>query len=79
MNRNNMALYLNHNKSYSSNLYSPFLKNKRGKQNTTYLQAIQTQLKEKLIQTLEDAMIKAKYRTKWRAIVQALKLNQRIG
>ena len=29
-----------------------------------------TQLKEKHFQTLEDAMMEAKYREKWRAIVQ---------
>ena len=39
---------------------------------------IQTQLKEKHIKTLEDAMIEAKYREKWRTIVQDPH-NQRIG
>ena len=36
----------------------------------TYLQVIHTQLKEKHIQTLEDALIEAKDREKCRAIVQ---------
>ena len=34
----------------------------RGRPKTTYLQVIQTQLKEKHVQTLEDAMIEAKDR-----------------
>ena len=42
----------------------------RGRRRTTYIHVIQTQLKEKHIQTLEDAMIEAKYRKWWRAIVQ---------
>ena len=37
---------------------------------TTYLQVIKTQLNEKHFQTLEDAMMEAKDREKWRAIVQ---------
>ena len=40
------------------------------KTKTTYLQVIKTQLKEKHFQTLEDAMMEAKDREKWRAIVQ---------
>ena len=39
-------------------------------QKVTYLQVIQTQIKEKHIQTLEDVMIEAKDRERWRAIVQ---------
>ena len=42
----------------------------RGRPNTTYLQAMQRQLKEKHIQPLEEAVIGAKYRAKYRAIVQ---------
>ena len=42
----------------------------RGRPNTTYLQVIKTQFKEKHFQTLEDAMMEAKDREKWRAIVQ---------
>ena len=45
-------------------------KQTRGIPKTTYLQVIQTQLKDKHIQTLEDAMIEAKDREKWRGIVQ---------
>ena len=46
-------------------------KKPRGRQKTTYLQVIKTQLKEKHFQTLEDAMMEAiKDREKWRAIVQ---------
>ena len=45
-------------------------KKPRGRPKTTYLQVIKTQLKERDIQTLEDAMIEAKDRVKWRAIVQ---------
>ena len=37
---------------------------------TTYLEVLKTQLKEKHFHTLEDVMIEAKYREKWRAIVQ---------
>ena len=39
----------------------------RGWPKTTYLQLIQTQLKEKQIQTLDDAMIEAKDRERRRA------------
>ena len=44
-------------------------KKPRGRPKTTYLQVIKTQLKERH-KTLEDAMIEAKDRVKWRAIVQ---------
>ena len=36
----------------------------------TYLHVIKTQLKEKYFQTLEDAMMEAKYRESLRAVVQ---------
>ena len=42
----------------------------RGRPKTTYLQVIKTQLKEKHFQTLEDAMMEAKDRERWRAVVQ---------
>ena len=45
-------------------------KKPRGRPKTTYLRVIKTQLKEKHFQTLEDAMMEAKDREKWRAIVQ---------
>ena len=45
-------------------------KKPRGRPQTTYLQEIKTQLKEKHFQTLEDAMMEAKDREKWRAIVK---------
>ena len=45
-------------------------KKTRGRTQTRYLQVIKTQLKEKHFQTLEDAMMKAKYIARWRAIVQ---------
>ena len=45
-------------------------KTTRGRPETISLQAIQTQLKEKHIQILEDAMIEAKDRERWRAVVQ---------
>ena len=45
-------------------------KTPRGRPKTTYLQVIKAQLKEKHFQTLADAMMEAKYRERWRAIVQ---------
>ena len=42
----------------------------RGRPKTTYLQVIKTQLKERHFQTLEDTMIEAKDRVKWRSVVQ---------
>ena len=45
-------------------------KKPRGRRKTTYLQVIKTQLKEKHFHTLEEAMMEARDREKWRAIVQ---------
>ena len=50
-------------------------KKPRGRPKTTYLQVIKTKLKQRH-KTLEDAMIKAKDRGKWRAIVQDQSLAQ---
>ena len=43
---------------------------RRERPKTTYLQVTQTQLKDKHIQTIEDAMIEAQYRDQWRVINQ---------
>ena len=52
------------NKEYQKGHKKP-----RGRSKTTFLQVTQTQWKEKHIETLEDAMIEAKDREKWRPIV----------
>ena len=45
-------------------------KKPRERPKTTYLHVIKTQLKEKHFQTLEDAMMEAKDRERWQAVVQ---------
>ena len=45
-------------------------KKPRGRPKTTYLHVIQTQVREKHIQALEEAMKEAKDGERWRAIVQ---------
>ena len=45
-------------------------KNQEEDTKTTYLEVIKTQLKEKHFQTLDDAMMEAKYREKWGAVIQ---------
>jgi len=45
-------------------------KNPQGRPKTTYIKVIETQLKKKNIQTIEDGMIEARDRERWREIIQ---------